>query len=297
MNADIFLQIDLPALLLAVLAALACALPGNFLVLRKQAMMGDALSHVVLPGLVVAFLFTGTLYPPAMMLGAAGACLLAVWLIRLFQRSSLIDSGAAMGIVFTAMFALGLLLLESRIGSRVHLDAKHALYGALELTYWPAPLSFETLPAQIKTLIILNIILLTVLLLFFKELRISSFDPEFSAVTGLKTSWIGAGLMLFVALTAVACFESVGSILVIALFVCPAATARMLCDDLRQQVVISALCAVLSALLGYMLASLLPRLLGFEHSLSAAGMIALSAGGLQLTAMLFAPRYGTFRRL
>ncbi|MEZ5918771.1 MAG: metal ABC transporter permease [Alphaproteobacteria bacterium] len=248
-----------------------------------------------MPGLVVAFLFTGQIDPLAMMLGAAGACLLAVALIRLFQRSSLIDSGAAMGIVFTAMFALGLLLLESRVGSRVHLDAKHALYGALELTYWPAPLTFETLPPQIKTLAALNIALLIMLIAFFKELRISSFDPEFSAVTGLKTAWISAGLMLFVALTAVACFESVGSILVIALFVCPAATARMLCDDLRQQVLISALCAVLSAVLGYGLASILPRLLGFEHSLSAAGMIALSAGGLQLAAMVFAPRYGALR--
>lgn len=287
-----FLQIDLPAILVAVLAGTSCALLGSFLVLRKQALMGDALSHVVLPGIAVGFLLSGDIHPLYMMGGALAACLISVALINFIRHWGKVEPGAAMGLVFTAMFALGIVLLETKIGSRVHLDAQHALYGALELTYWPEPGNLATLPHQITTLFVLTIFIVLFITLFIKELRITSFDPVLATSMGFKSSWLGAALMTLVALTAVASFEAAGSILVIAMFICPAATARMLCDRLSSQLYTAALFGALSGLLGYILAALAPLWLGFEHSLSAAGMIAVTAGIFQLLAMLFAPKYG-----
>ncbi len=107
-----FVQLSLTPILIGVLAAIACALPGNFLILRRQALIGDAISHVVLPGIVVAFLITGTITTAAMMVGAAGAAILAVVLIEAIRRLGRIEPGAAMGVVFTALFAGGVLLLE-----------------------------------------------------------------------------------------------------------------------------------------------------------------------------------------
>lgn len=292
---EAFLHIDLPALLVSILAAVICSLLGSFLVLRKQAMMGDTLSHVILPGLAVAFLITGTIHTFGMMIGALGACLIAVLAIRLIQKLGRIESGASMGIIFTSMFALGLVLLESQVGSRVHLDAHHALYGALELTYWQAPLSWETLPLQIKTLLGVLALTLFVITMIFKELQLASFDPTFANTQGFKSNYISITLMVLVALATVACFDAVGSILVIALFICPAATARMISDNLKNQLYLSALFGALSAVTGYILAVFLPIALGYEHSLNAGGMIALSSGLYQLSAMLWAPRYGYLR--
>jgi manganese/zinc/iron transport system permease protein len=294
--AETFWTIDFPALLVAILASILCSLLGSFLVLRKQAMMGDTLSHVILPGLALAFIFSGDMHIGVMMMGALGACLTAVLAIRFLQTIGRIEPGAAMGIVFTVMFACGIVLLETKVGSRVHLDAHHALYGGLELTYWPAPLSWETMPPQIKTLG--GLLFCTVALIFwlFKELLLSSFDPLFAHTQGLSPIWVSVLLMVLVALAAVACFEAVGSILVIALFICPAAAARMISDNLKRQLWLSAAFGASSALLGYILASFLPIILGSEHALSAGGMIALSAGAIQLWAMLMAPEYGYFRK-
>ncbi len=292
---DEFLQIDLPAILVAVLASIACALLGSFLVLRKQALMGDALSHVVLPGIAVGFLLSGHINPLYMMGGALAACLASVLLINMIKTWGKIEPGAAMGIVFTTMFALGIVLLETKIGSKVHLDAQHALYGALELTYWPDPGNLSTLPHQILTLGAILILITIFIFLFFKELKITSFDPVLATTMGFKTSHLNAALMTLVALTAVASFEAAGSIIVIAMFICPAATARMLCDNLKSQLYVAAMFGALSGLLGYILAALMPLWLGFEHSLSASGMIAVTAGFFQMIAMLFAPKYGALK--
>ncbi len=291
-----FLQIDLPAILVAVLASIACALLGSFLVLRKQALMGDALSHVVLPGIAVGFLLSGHINPLYMMGGALLACFASVLLINFIKTFGRIEPGAAMGIVFTAMFALGIVLLETQVGSRVHLDAQHALYGALELTYWQDPGNLSEMPHQITTLGVLTILIVIFIALFFKELKLTSFDPILASTMNVKVSWLGAALMTLVAMAAVASFEAAGSILVIAMFICPAATARMFCDSLETQLYVSALVGASCGLLGYILAAFAPLWLGFEHSLSAAGMIALTAGFLQLLAMLFAPKYGVLSR-
>src|SRR6056297_1602977 len=135
MEAD-FVQFSLTPILIGIFAAIACALPGNFLILRRQALIGDAISHVVLPGIVVAFLITGTVTAWPMMIGAAVASLVAVLLIEAIRRLGGIEPGAAMGVVFTTMFAGGVVLLELSDTSSVHLDVQHALYGNLESLIW-----------------------------------------------------------------------------------------------------------------------------------------------------------------
>ena len=136
MSGEEFVPLSLTPLLIGIFASVACALPGNFLVLRKQALIGDAISHVVLPGIVVAFLLTGAISAWPMMLGAAGAALVAVVMIEAIRRLGRIEPGAAMGVVFTTMFAGGVLLLEQTDTSAVHLDVEHALYGNLESLIW-----------------------------------------------------------------------------------------------------------------------------------------------------------------
>lgn len=305
MNVEEFLMIDLPAVAAAVLAALACALPGSFLVLRRQALMGDAMSHVVLPGIVVAYLVVGDIAPLPMVLGALGAALLAVALINGLQRLGGLEPGAAMGVVFTVMFAAGLVLLEQSGAGNAHLDAEHALYGNLEGTLWLGPrtwadlldpASYHSLPRVLVTLAGVTVAMVVVLVLFFKELAVTTFDPGLAAGLGISNRAVGLGLLVMVAVAAVAAFEAVGSIIVIAMFVCPAATARMLTDRLATQVWLSALFAVLAGAGGYWMAAFLPPLLGHPNALNAAGMVAVAAGGMQCIAMLLAPRYGVLPR-
>ena len=131
MSGSEFVPLSLTPLLIGVFVAVACALPGNFLVLRRQALIGDAISHVVLPGIVVAFLLTGVIATWPMLLGAAAAAIVSVVLIEAIRRLGKIEPGAAMGVVFTTMFAGGVLLLEQSDTSSVHLDVEHALFGNL----------------------------------------------------------------------------------------------------------------------------------------------------------------------
>jgi len=300
-----FLTIDLPAILLGVLVCLCCGLLGNFLVLRRQALIGDAISHVALPGIVIAFLVTGTISPIPMMLGALAAALIAIVLIEAIRRLGRLEPGAAMGVVFTVMFAGGVLLLEQSGSADVHLDTQHALYGNLEGTLWLGPTGWASLldpavlaalPRQLVTLLVVTAAITALIVLFFKELTIATFDPGLATCLGFPAHRIGLGLMVAVAVAAVASFEAVGSILVIAMFICPAATARMLTDRLSTQLLASAAVAVASGVLGYVVAAFGPSWFGAGNSLNAAGMIAVVAGLLQLFAMLFAPRHGVVVR-
>ncbi|NNG03621.1 MAG: metal ABC transporter permease [Inquilinus sp.] len=301
-----FLHIDLPALMAAVLAAVSCGLLGNFLVLRRQALIGDAISHLVLPGIVVGFLIAGEVLTVAMMAGALGAALVGVLLIEAIRRLGGIESGAAMGVVFTVMFAAGVVLLEQTGSAAVHLDVEHALYGALETTLWLTPTGWEsladpavwaTLPREVTTLAAVTAIVVAAIVLFYKELKIVAFDPDLATSLGFSARTVSAGLVVLVAMAAVAAFDAVGSILVIAMFICPASTARMLTDRLSRQLLLSVLAATLAGIGGYVLAAFGPFWFGGENSLNAAGMIAVVAGALQTLAMLLAPRYGVLPRM
>ena len=273
-----FLQIDLPALLIVILASIQCALLGSYLLLKKQAVMIDAISHSVLPGIVAGAIFSGALYMPAIIGGALIAGLLAIFCVTHLQIVQKIEYGAAIGITFTAFFSLGVILLETQIDSRIHIDTQHVLYGALELTYWEQPLSLETMPTTIKTLFIMLCVTLITIIFCFKEFTLTIFDPEYAASRGYKQSAYTALLYALCALAAVSCFQATGSILIIALFVCPAACARLLTHNVKHQLIISSIIALLCAVTGYILSAPLPLWLGIDTTLNSAAAIACLCG-------------------
>lgn len=289
-----FLTLDAFPLIAAILAALSCGLLGNFLILRKQSLMGDAISHAVLPGLVVAFLLTQSRSPQIMFIGAALSALVTVALVELIKRLGKVEPGAAMGVVFSVLFALGVYLLESASARSVDLDADCVLHGNLQTLFWlDSPVRFNELlsvdtlqqiPRQIDTLLLTTIAVIAFISLFFKELRIASFDPGISTVQGINAGFMHMALMTFVAIAAVASFEAVGSILVIAMLICPAATARLLTDRLISQILVSAIVAFLTAIIGYAIAS--------RMDVNAAGMMASVSGAFVLIAMIASPSHG-----
>ena len=285
MGAD-FVILSLTPLLIGALAAVACALPGNFLVLRRQALIGDAISHVVLPGIVVAFLLTGAVSTGPMILGAAGAALVAVALFEAVRRLGRIEPGAAMGVIFTAMFAGGVLLLEQSDTSNVHLDVEHALYGNLESLIWldasgwgslVDPVALAGLPPELPRIAVTALGVALFIALFWRPLAISTFDEGFARSMGIRTGPLGLALVIVSALAAVAAFDAVGSIIVIAMFICPPAAARLMTDRLGAQVAWSVAFALASAILGYVLAGYGPGWLGLRDAVSAAGMSATAA--------------------
>jgi manganese/zinc/iron transport system permease protein len=282
-----FVALSLTPLLIGCLAAVACALPGNFLVLRRQALIGDAISHVVLPGIVVAFLVTGTISTIPMLIGSAGAALFSVAMIEGIRRFGRIEPGAAMGVTFTAMFAGGVLLLEQSDTSGVHLDVEHALFGNLEsliwldATGWGSLLDLDALaglPPELFRIALVALVIAALLAVFWRPLAISTFDEGFADTLGLPTRAIGLGLVVVSAIAAVAAFDAVGSIIVIAMFICPPAAARLMTNRLGAQVAWSVGFALLSAVAGYVLAGYGPLWLGGEDAVSAAGMIATVSG-------------------
>lgn len=298
MNGAEFVPLSLPPLLIGTFAAIACALPGNFLVLRKQALIGDAISHVVLPGIVVAFLITGTVSTWPMMLGAGGAALVAVAAIEAIRRLGHIEPGAAMGVVFTAMFAGGVLLLEQSDTSKVHIDVQHALYGSLESLIWLDatgwsslldPVALSTLPVELTRISVSLAVVCLFIWLLWRPLKLSTFDEGFSQTLGIRTGALGLALVAVAAIAAVAAFDAVGSIIVIAMFICPPATARLMTNQLERQIGWSVAFATLASVLGYVLAGYGPLWLGADNAVSAAGMIATVSGVILATAALFAP--------
>ena len=219
-----FVPLSLPPLLIGTFAALACAIPGNFLVLRRQALIGDAISHVVLPGIVIGFLITGAATTWPMMLGAAGAAVFSVLLIEVIRRLGRIEPGAAMGVVFTTLFAAGVLLLEQSDTSSVHLDVQHALYGNLESLIWLDAVGWDSLldpqalaglpPELFRMAAVLSLIVLLTFA-FWRPLKIATFDEGFARTIGLPVATISLGLVIAAAIAAVAAFDAVGSIIVI----------------------------------------------------------------------------------
>ena len=297
MGAD-FVQFSLTPILIGAFAAIACALPGNFLILRRQALIGDAISHVVLPGIVVAFLVTGTVAAIPMLIGAAGAAIVAVVLIEAVRRLGRIEPGAAMGVVFTTMFAAGVLILERSDTSSVHLDVEHALMGNLETLVWFRaegwqslldPVALASLPEELPRMAVVCVLILALMLVFWRWLKIATFDEGFAEAVGIPTGAVGFGLVIVAAIAAVAAFDAVGSIIVIAMFICPPAAARLMTDRLEAQVAWSVAFAIVSAVLGYVLAGYGPLWFGAQNAVSAAGMIATVSGVILGLTCLYGP--------
>ncbi len=282
------------------LCAMACAVVGNFLVLRQMSMMGDAISHAVLPGLAIAFLVTGSRASLPMFAGAAAVGALTAVFTQWISRFGHVDRGAAMGIVFTTLFAGGLLLI-AQAADHVDLDPGCVLYGAIELTPLDVLGTLHWGEAKIqvpRAVVVLGgafLFNLLFVLLFFKELRISSFDPELSTTLGFSARTMHYLLMIVVAITAVASFEAVGSIIVIAMLVVPAAAAHLLTDKLGAMIAWSLAIAAFSAIAGHAAALTVPRWFGFADT-STSGMMAVTAGLVFMLAAVFAPKHGWIAR-
>lgn len=280
----------------AVLCAVASASLGNFLVLRRMSMLGDAITHAVLPGLAVAFFVSHSRSSLPMFLGAVIVGILTAFFTEWIRRVGKVDEGASMGVVFTSLFALGLVMIV-QAADKVDLDAGCVLYGAIELTpldtVWFLGRQF---PRAFLTLGVVTVINLLFVVLFYKELKLSSFDPALATTTGFNASLMHYLLMVLVAVTAVASFESVGSVLVVAMFIVPPATAYMLTDRLQVMIGLSLVVAILSAVVGHLGALVVPAWFGFQ-STTTAGMMAVAAGGLLLLAVLLGPRHGILVKL
>lgn len=266
-------------LLAGVLCGVSCGLIGSFLILRKQAMLADAISHAVLPGIALAFLILKSRQSPAMLAGAAVFGLLTVFLVEMLQRKGRLQSDAAIGVTFTALFALGVLLI-SAFGRAVDLDQDCVLFGEIALVPWDrlTIMGGDVGPKAIWSLgasLLLNVLFVT---LFYKELKVTTFDPLLARSLGLRTGMMQYGFMACVSLTAVAAFESVGAILVVALLVVPPAAAFLLTTRLFTMLLLSGAIGAVSAIAGYYVAA------PFDVSIS--GMMAVVAGLIFTAALM-----------
>ncbi len=287
---------DLWIVLAGALAGMSCALLGSFLVLRRMSMMGDAISHAVLPGLAIAFAITQSRDAFPMVVGAVAAGLLAALLTQVFRDSGRMEEGASMGVVFTLMFAFGLVLLQ-RVAHKVDLDMECVLFGVVELVpLAPGVAALGGTPVPIVRLLFLFMANLLGIALLYKEWKISSFDPALAEALGYSAKRLHYLLMVLVSVTTVFCFEIVGSILVIAMLIVPAACARMLSDRLFPTLVWAVALSMLFAVVGHVGAVTLPDFWGYADTASSGGMAV--AGGLGfLLCVVFAPRHGLLRQV
>ncbi|RYM05878.1 metal ABC transporter permease [Sporolactobacillus sp. THM7-7] len=275
---------DFWIILIGVLVACSCSLVGCFLVLRKMSMIGDAISHSVLPGIVIAFLMSGSRDSIVMMMGAAAIGLITVFLIQMFHHSG-VPSDASIGVVFTALFTVGIVLISVYAG-QVDLDLDCVLYGEIAYAPWNT-LSIggiESVPKAVWAVGSVFLFSLIVIGLFYKQFKICSFDPAMAAAVGIPVMLFHYLLMGLVSLTTVASFESVGAILVVGMIIIPAATAYLLTEKLSVMIGISMIIGVFSSVLGYYYAYL------FDASI--AGCMITVAGGFFLLALFFSPMHG-----
>ena len=291
----IWTSLDTWIVVAAVLAGATCALIGSFLVLKKVSMMGDAISHAVLPGIAVAFILTGSRAGPVMLVGSALVGILTAVLVQLINRHARLEEGASMGVVFTVLFAIGLILIE-RAARDVDIHPEHVLFGAVELV----PLHVISLwgwdvPRGVVLLVVVLAVNVSLVVLFFKELRLATFDPELATALGINATAVHYVLMVLVAMTTVAAFEVVGSILVIAMLIVPGAIAWLLTRRLLPFLVVSVVVSVVAAVAGHIAAITVPPLFGYPDT-STSGSMATVLGLFFFLAMLFAPQQGLVAR-
>jgi len=271
--------------LVAAVVAVACALPGVFLVLRRMALMSDAISHSILLGIVLAFFLTSDLTSPLLIVAAALTGLFTVFLVEILNRSRLVREDTAIGLVFPVLFSAGVILI-SRYAGNVHLDTDAVLLGELAFAPFDRLLLFghDLGPRSLYLMGGILIFDLAFIVVFYKELKIATFDASLAAVLGFSPVLIHYALMGFVSLTAVGAFDAVGSILVVALMIAPPSAAYLLTDRLSLLLVLSASIGVASAITGYWAAHFL--------DVSIAGSMATAAGGIFCAVLILAPGRG-----
>lgn len=271
--------------LIAVLISMACALPGVFLVLRKMSMMSDSITHTILLGIVLAFFITHDLNSPFLIVGAAVMGVATVWLTEMLTKTRLVAEDSAIGIVFPLLFSIAIILITRYAGS-VHLDTDSVLLG--ELAFAPfnrmVIMGIDIGAKAIYTAGVLLVVNIAFIAVFYKELKIATFDPMLAAVLGFSPAIIHYGLMTLVSLTAVGAFEAVGSVLVVAFMIGPPSTAYLLTDNLKNMLLLSTIFGALSGVSGYQLASAL--------DVSIAGSMAVTTGLIFALVFLFAPKRG-----
>ena len=277
--------------LMGFFVATACGLVGNYLILRRMALVGDAISHSVLPGLVIAYLLAGTRHSTVMFAGALVAGLLTTVLIEVIHKKSRVKQDAAIGITFSSLFAIGVILI-SHFASKVDLDQECVLYGEIGNIPLDGPyVQLGSLVLGPPTMVRMAVVTLVVVLLiavFYKELLVSSFDPALAFSLGINATVVHYSLMSMLSVVVVSAFESVGAILVIAMLILPGATASLLSHRLPVIFLLTVLHAALSSVLGVHLA------LWLECSIAGA-MVVMSAV-LFVLAWIFSPTQGLLRR-
>ncbi|MGD6817021.1 metal ABC transporter permease [Metabacillus sp. 84] len=266
------------------LVGITCSMIGCFLVLRKMAMLADAISHTVLLGIVGAYFVTGFIDGPAMLIGAAIVGLLTAFLVQLLNGKG-VQSDASIGVVFTSLFAVGVILL-SVYGGNVHLDVQHALMG--DITFVPWDLfewnGMNLGPSAVWMLGFVFVLNLLIIFFCYKEFKITSFDPQMAAAIGIPVLVIHYLQMGMLSITTVASFDSVGAILVVAMIIVPASTAYLLTEKLLNMLVISSVIGAASAIIGYYAA--------LAMNVSIAGAMAVMTGIFFALAFIFSPSHG-----
>ncbi|MBD2681155.1 MULTISPECIES: metal ABC transporter permease [Nostoc] len=256
------------ALAIAILVGLLCAVVGSYLMVQRLALLGDAISHSVLPGLAIAFMLGANIYIGAFIAGVVSTMAIAWIRVR-----SPIKEDAAMGIVFSAFFALGITLITV-IQKDNKIDLNHFLFGNI----------LSVTVDEVRHTAIIAAIVLTVVFLIYKELLFYTFDPLGAQAAGLPVNLLNFGLMILIALTIVASMTTVGVILVLSLLITPGATAYLLVKRLNQVMILGAVIGVISSISG--------MYLSYYYNLPSGPAIVLVVSGLFLLALLFSPKHG-----
>lgn len=275
--------------LTAIFATLACAIPGVFLVLRRVALMSDAISHAILLGIVIAFFMVKNLYSPVLLLAAVATGIITVALTEIIIKTNRLKKDAAIGLIFPAFFSIAIILIH-QFADKIHLDMDAVILGELAFV----PFNRITLSGvdmgpmglwMMGGMFLLNLVFVFI---FYKELKIATFDEALSSILGFSPLIIHYLLMSLVSITAVSAFEVVGSILVVALMITPPATAYLITHSLKYMLILSGVIGAVSAVLGYGVAALL--------DVSIAGSMATMTGLLFLLTLFLSPSQGLFIR-
>ena len=276
--------------LMGFFVATSCGLVGNYLILRRMALVGDAISHSILPGIAIAFLLANSRGTPVMFLGALAAGVCTTIIIEIIHKKSRVKQDAAIGITFSTLFAIGVILI-SLFADKVDLDQECVLYG--EISFVPlAPFvqigGLNLGPEPVFRMGIVTLVTAFLIVVFYKELLVSSFDPGLAASLGVNATVMHYALMSMLSVVVVSAFESVGAILVVAMLILPGATATLLSQRLPTVMFLSVLHAALSSVLGIHLA------IWLECSMAAAMVVMGTL--LFLLAWIFSPRAGLLAR-
>ena len=283
-------MVELEIIGVAVVTTLACVLPGVFLVLRGVSLMSDAIAHASLLGIVAIFFLVHQLDSPFFIVGAALVGVLTVSITEWLINSNRVKKDAAIGLVFPLFFAIAVIII-SKYASHMHLDADAVLFGEIAF----APFDRSTFSGSdygpkalwlMGGILGLNSVMLT---LFYKELKLSTFDAGLATSLGISPTFIHYGLMSLTSITAVGAFESVGSILVVALMITPPATAYLVTRSLSHMLIASSIIGVMAAITGVLLSLYL--------DVSIAGSIATVTGIFFIIGLIFSPRMGLLTRL